>query len=283
MSDVVISASDVKNLRDQTGAGMMDCKKALTEANGDLEKAVEYLRKQGQKLSVKRADRDAKEGAVIALVSGNKNKGIIIRLSCETDFVAKNEGFVTLANEIAAVALKETPDSIEALLACKYNSQISISEKITEYLAAIGEKVEVASYEKLVTNAGEGQVLSYIHAGNRAGVIVALNLEGTQYEEAGRNVAMQVAAMKPLALDKDGIDASVVEKEIEIGKEQARAEGKPEAMLEKIAMGKLNKFYQENTLNSQIYVKDGKMTVSQYLESLHKDLAVSAFRHVALG
>ena len=283
MSDVVISASDVKNLRDQTGAGMMDCKKALTEANGDLEKAIEFLRKQGQKLSVKRADRDAKEGAVIALVSGNKNKGIVIRLSCETDFVAKNEGFVALAKEIAEIALKETPDTIEALLACKYNSQITISEKITEYLAAIGEKVEVASYEKIVTNAGEGQVLSYIHAGNRAGVIVALNLEGTQYEEAGRNVAMQVAAMKPLALDKDGIDASIVEKEIEIGKYQARAEGKPEAMLEKIAMCKLNKFYQENTLNSQIYVKDGKMTVSQYLESLHKDLAVSAFRHVALG
>lgn len=283
MSEVVISASDVKNLRDQTGAGMMDCKKALTEANGDLEKAIEFLRKQGQKLSVKRADRDAKEGAVIALVSGNKNKGIIIRLSCETDFVAKNEGFVALAKEIAEIALKETPDTIEALLACKYNSQITISEKITEYLAAIGEKVEVASYEKIVTNAGEGQVLSYIHAGNRAGVIVALNLEGPQYEEAGRNVAMQVAAMKPLALDKDGIDASIVEKEIEIGKDQARAEGKPEAMLEKIAMGKLNKFYQENTLNSQIYVKDGKMTVSQYLESLHKDLAVSAFRHVALG
>lgn len=283
MSDVVISASDVKNLRDQTGAGMMDCKKALTEANGDIEKAIEYLRKQGQKLSVKRADRDAKEGAVIALVSGNKNKGIIIRLSCETDFVAKNEGFVTLANEIAAIALKETPDNIEALLACKYNSQITINEKITEYLAAIGEKVEVASYEKIVTNAGEGQILSYIHAGNRAGVIVALNLEGPQYEEAGRNVAMQVAAMKPLALDKDGIDSSIVEKEIEIGKEQARAEGKPEAMLEKIALGKLNKFYQENTLNSQIYVKDGKMSVSQYLESLHKDLVVSAFRHVALG
>lgn len=283
MSEVVISASDVKNLRDQTGAGMMDCKKALTEAGGDFEKAVEFLRKQGQKLSVKRADRDAKEGAVIALTSHNKNKGIIIRLSCETDFVAKNEGFVALAREIAEIALKETPASTEDLLNCSYNGSISIGEKITEYLAAIGEKVEVASYEQIITNAGEGQVLPYIHAGNRAGVIVALNLEGPQYEEAGRNIAMQVAAMKPLALDKDGIDSSIVEKEIEIGKEQARAEGKPEAMLEKIALGKLNKFYQENTLTSQTYVKDGKMTVAEYLQSIHKDLKITAFKHVALG
>ncbi len=283
MSEIVISATDVKNLRDQTGAGMMDCKKALTEAGGDFEKAVEYLRKQGQKLSVKRADRDAKEGAVIALTSHNKNKGIIIRLSCETDFVAKNEGFVALAKEIAEIALKETPATTEDLLNCSYNGSINIGEKITEYLAAIGEKVEVASYEKIVTNAGEGQVLPYIHAGNRAGVIVSLNLEGPEFEEAGRNIAMQVAAMKPLALDKDGVDSSIVEKEIEIGKEQARAEGKPDAMLEKIALGKLNKFYQENTLVSQTYVKDGKMTVAEYLQSIHKDLKVTSFKHVALG
>ena len=283
MSEIVISATDVKNLRDQTGAGMMDCKKALTEAGGDFEKAVEYLRKQGQKLSVKRADREAKEGAVIALVSHNKNKGIIIKLSCETDFVAKNEGFVALAKEIAEIALKETPASTEDLLSCSYNGSISIGEKITEYLAAIGEKVEIAAYEKIVTKAGEGQVLPYIHAGNRAGVIVELNLEGPQFEEAGKNVAMQVAAMKPIALDKDGVDATIVEKEIEIGKEQARAEGKPEAMLEKIAHGKLNKFYQENTLVSQTYVKDGKMTVAEYLQSIHKDLKVNAFKHVALG
>ena len=283
MSELVISASDVKNLRDQTGAGMMDCKKALIEAEGDFEKAVEVLRKQGQKLSVKRADREAKEGAVIALVSHNKNKGIVVRLSCETDFVAKNDGFVELTKQIAEIALKETPATIDDLLNCSFDGKISIAEKINEDLAAIGEKIELVSYESISTNAGEGQVLSYVHAGNRAGVIVALNLEGPQYEEAGRNVAMQVAAMKPLALDKDGVDASIVEKEIEIGKEQARAEGKPEAMLEKIALGKLNKFYQENTLNSQTYVKDGKMSVAEYLQSLHKDLKVTAFKHVALG
>ncbi len=283
MSELVISASDVKNLRDQTGAGMMDCKKALIEAEGDFEKAVEVLRKQGQKLSVKRADREAKEGAVIALVSHNKNKGIVVRLSCETDFVAKNDGFVELTKQIAEIALKETPATIDDLLNCSFDGKISIAEKINEYLAAIGEKIELVSYESISTNAGEGQVLSYVHAGNRAGVIVALNLEGPQYEEAGRNVAMQVAAMKPLALDKDGVDASIVEKEIEIGKEQARAEGKPEAMLEKIALGKLNKFYQENTLNSQTYVKDGKMSVAEYLQSLHKDLKVTTFKHVALG
>ena len=283
MSELVIAASDVKNLRDQTGAGMMDCKKALIEAEGDFEKAVEVLRKQGQKLSVKRADREAKEGAVIALVSHNKNKGIVVRLSCETDFVAKNDGFVELTKQIAEIALKETPATIDDLLNCSFDGKISIAEKINEYLAAIGEKIELVSYESISTNAGEGQVLSYVHAGNRAGVIVALNLEGPQYEEAGRNVAMQVAAMKPLALDKDGVDASIVEKEIEIGKEQARAEGKPEAMLEKIALGKLNKFYQENTLNSQTYVKDGKMSVAEYLQSLHEDLKVTAFKHVALG
>ena len=216
-------------------------------------------------------------------MSHNKNKGIVVRLSCETDFVAKNDGFVELTKQIAEIALKETPATIDDLLNCSFDGKISIAEKINEYLAAIGEKIELVSYESISTNAGEGQVLSYVHAGNRAGVIVALNLEGPQYEEAGRNVAMQVAAMKPLALDKDGVDASIVEKEIEIGKEQARAEGKPEAMLEKIALGKLNKFYQENTLNSQTYVKDGKMSVAEYLQSLHKDLKVTAFKHVALG
>jgi len=283
MSEVTISATDVKNLREQTGAGMMDCKKALTESGGNIEKAIEFLRKQGQKLSIKRADRDAKEGAVIALTSANRNKGIIIRLSCETDFVGKNEGFITLANELANIALKEFTDTTEQLLACSYNSSITVAEKITEYLAAIGEKVEIASYEKIETKAGEGQVLPYIHAGNRAGVIVALNLEGPEYIEAGKNVAMQIAAMKPVALDKNGVDSAIIEKEIEIGKEQARTEGKPEEMLEKIALGKLNKFYQENTLLAQTYVKDGKISVGDYLKSVNKDLTATSFRHVALG
>ncbi|MEZ5056546.1 MAG: translation elongation factor Ts [Saprospiraceae bacterium] len=278
-----ISASEVKKLRDMTNAGMMDCKKALTESGGDFEKAVEILRKKGQKLSVKRADREVKEGAVIAKTSHNKNKGVVIRLSCETDFVAKGESYVAFAEKIADIALSNLPADVDALLALPYESGLTIGEKITEQVGVIGEKLEVSSYEKIETAAGEGQVIPYIHMGNRAGVIVALNLEGAEYEEAGRNVAMQAAAMRPLALDKDGVDASIIEKEIEIGKEQARAEGKPEEMLEKIALGKLNKFYKENTLLNQQYVKDGSMSVQDYLKSVNKDLTVTDFKHVELG
>ena len=281
--EVKISAKDVKQLRDMTGAGMMDCKKALIEAEGNIEEAIAILRKKGQKLSAKRADRDAKEGAVIAKTSGNRNNGVIIRLSCETDFVAKGEGFVSFANEIADIALKNRPENLEALLALPYNSEMTIAEKVTEQVGVIGEKVEVKAYAKIETAAGEGQVLEYIHMGNRAAVLVALNLEGPQFIEPGKNVAMQIAAMKPIAVDKDGVDASVVEKEIEIGMEQARQQGKPEAMLEKIAMGKLNKFYKENTLLSQSYVKDGSMNVDGYLKSIDGNLTVTNFEHIALG
>jgi len=281
--EVKISAKDVKELRDITGAGMMDCKKALVEAEGNIEEAIAILRKKGQKLSAKRADRDAKEGAVIAKTSGNRNNGIIIRLSCETDFVAKGEGFVNFANEIADIALKNLPNSLEDLLALPYNNSLSIAEKVTEQVGVIGEKVEVKSYEKVETAAGEGQVLPYIHMGNRAGVLVALNLEGPDYIEPGKNVAMQVAAMKPIAVNKDGIDPKTIEKEMEINMDQARQLGKPEAMLEKIAMGKMNKFYKENTLLAQVYVKDGSMTVEGYLKSLNGNLTVTAFKHIALG
>ncbi|MCC6724842.1 MAG: elongation factor Ts [Saprospiraceae bacterium] len=280
---VTLSAADVKKLRDMTGAGMMDCKKALEEASGDFDKAVEVLRKQGQKLSLKRADREAKEGAVIAMTSANRNNGVIVRLSCETDFVAKNENFVNFAKSLTEIALKHLPANVEALLALPYDGGISVAEKVAEQTGVTGEKMEVSFYAKLETAAGEGQVLPYIHMGNRAGVIVALNLEGPEYMEPGRNVAMQVAAMRPVAVDKDGVSAEMIEKEIEIGKEQARQEGKPEAMLEKIAIGKLNKFYQESTLLNQTYVKDGKMTVAEYLKSIHKDLTVTAFKHVELG
>jgi elongation factor Ts len=278
-----ISASDVKKLRDMTGAGMMDCKKALVAAEGDFDKAVENLRLKGQKLSAKRADRDATEGVVIALTSANRNNGVIIRLSCETDFVAINEGFVAFANKIAEIALKNLPDTREALLALPFNAELNIGDKVIEQVGVIGEKLEVAAYEKVITAAGEGQVLPYIHMGNRAGVLVALNLEGPQFVEPGKNVAMQVAAMKPLALDKDGIDAGIVEKEIEIGKGLARQEGKPEAMIEKIAMGKLNRFFKDNTLLNQLYVKDSKKTVATYLQSIDKNLTITEFKHVTLG
>jgi elongation factor Ts len=278
MSDVKISASDVKKLRDQTGAGMMDCKKALAEAEGDFEKAIEILRKKGQKLSVKRAEREAKEGVVYAQVSDDKSKGVIVKLSCETDFVAKNEDFIDLTKQIADIALQEFPEDLDALLKLPING-ISIGEKVIEQVGKIGEKIELAAYERM----SAPQVVPYIHMGYKAGVIVGLNKADEKFEDAGKDVAMQVAAMKPVALDKEGVDQSIIDKEIEIGKEQARMEGKPEAILEKIALGKLNKFFKESTLLNQTFVKDSKLTVSSYLQSLDGDLTVEAFRHVALG
>jgi len=280
---VAISAKDVKKLRDLTGAGMMDCKKALVEAEGDTEKAIEYLRKKGQKMAGKRADRDAKEGVVIALTSHNRNNGVIIRLGCETDFVAKGESFIALGKAMAELALKKLPASLEDLLALPYEGGMSVAEKLVEQIGVIGEKVEISKYEKIETAAGEGQVIPYIHMGYRAAVIVALNLEGPSFIEPGKNVAMQVAAMRPIALDKDGVDATVVEKEIEIGKDQARQEGKPEAILDKIAMGRLNKFYKERTLLNQMYVKSNKQSITQYLQSIDKKLTVTDFKHIELG
>ncbi len=273
-----ISATDVKNLREMTGAGMMDCKAALTEANGDVEKAIEILRLKGQKLSVKRADREAKEGVVLALVSNDNKRGVVVRLSSETDFVSKNEDFINLAKEFTQIALDKFPADLEQLLALPYHN-ITIGEKVNEQVGVIGEKIELADYQKIEAP----QVVSYIHMGNKAGVIVGLNKDNAEYRDAGRDVAMQVAAMKPVALDKDGVDASIVEKEIEIGKELARQEGKPEDMLEKIALGKLNKFFKDNTLLAQAFVKDNSQSVEGYLKSINKDLTVTGFRHIKLG
>jgi len=273
-----ISAQDVKNLREMTGAGMMDCKSALSEANGDVEKAIEILRLKGQKLSIKRADREAKEGVVQALVSADGTKGVVIRLSSETDFVAKNEDFINLAKEFAKIALDKFPADLEHLLAIPYQN-ITIGEKVNEQVGIIGEKIELADYQKIEAP----QVVSYVHMGNKAGVIVGLNLADAQYKDAGRDVAMQVAAMKPVALNKEAVDASIVEKEIEIGKELARQEGKPEEMLEKIALGKLNKFFKDNTLLAQAFVKDNSLSVEAYLKSINKDLTVTGFKHVKLG
>lgn len=278
-----ISAADVKRLRDQTGAGMMDCKKALTEAGGDFDKAIEILRKKGQKLSAKRADREAKEGVVIAKTSANKNKGIVLRLSCETDFVAKGEGFVQLADSFADLALSKLPENTDELLALDYNG-MTLAKKIEEQTGVIGEKIELTDYAKIETEAGQGQVLPYIHMGYKAGVIVALNKEGSQFEDAGKNVAMQVAAMHPIAVDENGVEQEIIDKELEIGMEIARKEGKPETMLEKIAQGKLNKYFKENTLLHQAYVKaSGKENVKTYLSSLDPELTVTDFKHIKLG
>jgi elongation factor Ts len=275
---LVITAGEVKKLRDITGAGMSDCKNALIEGNGDFDAAIEYLRKRGQKLAANRADREAKEGVVLAAISEDRTKGIIVRLSCETDFVAKNEDFVALTDRIAQLALAKFPENREALLALDFDG-ISLADKIAEQTGVIGEKLELSAYERIEAPL----VAPYIHMGNRAAVIVGLNKADNSFFDAGRDVAMQVAAMKPLAVDKDGVDASIVEKEIEIGKEQARLEGKPEAMLEKIAIGKLNKFYQENTLLGQTFVKDGKSSVADYLKKIDSGLTVTGFKHVALG
>ncbi len=277
--NTMISAADVKKLREQTGAGMMDCKKALTEADGDFEKAIEILRKKGQKLSIKRADREATEGVVIAKVSDDGTKGVVIKLSCETDFVSKNEEFIQLAQKFASIALNNFPESKDAFLSLSFENGISVQDKVTETLGVIGEKIEIANYERLEAT----QIASYIHMGYKAGVLVGLNQSGEEKLAAGKDVAMQVAAMKPIALDKNGIDQSIIDKEIEIGKDQARQEGKPEQIIEKIALGKLNKFFKENTLLNQQYVKDSSMTVTQYLQSVDKELKVTDFKHVRLG
>jgi len=278
MSDVKLSAADVKKLRDATGAGMMDCKKALVEAAGDFDKAIEVLRKKGQKLSAKRADREANEGVVIAQVNADQTKGIVIKLSCETDFVAKNEDFVKMTKSIAELALNSFPNTTDELLDLQYEG-MALRDKITEYVGVIGEKVELANYEKVEAP----MVVKYIHMGNKAGVLVALNKASADFENPGKDVAMQVAAMKPVALNQESIPQEVIDRELRIGKEIALKEGKPEAMIERIATGKLNKFFKENTLLAQAFVKDNKQTVEGFLQSIDKELTVTEFKHIKLG
>lgn len=274
----MITAAAVNELRKATGAGMMDCKKALQETNGDMEQAIDFLRKKGAKVSANRADRDAAEGAVVAIASADKKSGVVIRLNCETDFVAKNEDFVAFANQIASVALQNKPSTIEELKNLSIDG-ISISERLLDYIGKIGEKIDVTVCEVI-----EGSlVVPYIHAGNKIGVLVALSLTGDNVEAAGKDVAMQIAAMSPVALDKNDVSQSMIDREIEIGKAQAAAEGKPEAMLEKIALGKLNKFYKDSTLLNQDFVKDSSKTISQMLNEVEKGLTVTKFKRIQVG
>ena len=270
-----ITASDVNKLRKSTGAGIMDCKKALVEANGDFDLAIENLRKKGQKVAAKRADRDSSEGAVIAMVSEDKSKGVIISLNCETDFVAKNESFVELAKSICKIALNCI--SLDELLSSNYES-MTISEKLIEQTGVIGEKLEIGSFEHVSSE----YVGYYIHAGNKIATIVGLSNNFENASEVSKNVAMQVAAMNPIALNEDSVSSEVIEKEIEIAKEQLRAEGKPEAMLDNIAKGKLKKFFKENTLVNQSYIKDNKSSVNNYVQSVNKDCIITSFKRVAL-
>ena len=272
---VKITAAEVNKLRKATGAGMMDCKKALVEANGDFDKAIEILRKKGQKVAAKRADRESTEGAAIAKVNADKTVGVSIVLGCETDFVGKNENFVALAHEMAELAL--TVNSKEELLAADING-MTVADKLIEQTGVIGEKLDINAFEKIEAP----YVGSYIHAGNKIATLVGLsaNVEGA--DVVAKDVAMQAAAMNPIALNEEGVDASVIEKEIEIAKDQLRQEGKPEAMLDNIAKGKLKRFFKDNTLVNQAFIKDSKVSVADYVKTIG-DVEVTTFKRVALG
>lgn len=277
MSTITISAADVNKLRLQTGAGMMDCKKALMEANGDFEKAIDYLRKTGQKVAANRADREAKEGYIIAKTNDAGTKGFLIGLSCETDFVAKSADFVKFADDLVNLAISKDAANIDALKALPMGD-VTVNDKLFDIIGKIGEKIDITSYEVIEAP----KVVIYIHPGNRVVAMVGLS-SASAPAETGKDVAMQIAAMNPVAVDKNDVDSKTLEREIEIGKEQARAEGKPEEMLEKIAQGKLNKFYKENTLLNQQFIKDDKMDIRQYLEKTEKGLTVKLFRRIQIG
>ncbi|MFN4246115.1 MAG: translation elongation factor Ts [Flavipsychrobacter sp.] len=279
MSTVTISAADVNKLRQQTGAGMMDCRKALMESEGDFEKAIDYLRKKGQKVAANRSDRDAKEGVVIAKASSDNTYGVIVNLSSETDFVSKNAEFIAFANNLTDIALNTKADSIETLKAAAMEGA-TVGDKLLEMVAKIGEKIDVVRYETMTA----ATVVPYIHAGYRIGVLVGMNKAANEgVIAAGKDVAMQIAAMNPLAVDADSIPAEMVEREKAIALEQVAAEGKTGDMAEKIAMGKLNKFFKENTLLPQAFVKDGGKSVADYLKSVEADLTVVSFKRIAVG
>ena len=278
MTTMAITAADVNKLRQMTGAGMMDCKKALTEANGDFEKAIDELRKKGQKVAANRSDRDAKEGLVVAKTTADNKRGVVLVVNCETDFVAKNEDFGKFVNNILEVAVAKNPKNVDELKTLAYDNNITIADKLIEQTGIIGEKIDLSKYETVEA----AFVIAYNHPGNKLANIVGFNKDAVNADVA-KDVAMQVAAMAPVALDKDGVDADTLQREIEIGKELARAEGKPEDMLEKIALGKLNKFYKESTLLNQEFIKDNKKTIAQYLNDADKGLTATGFKRIALG
>ncbi len=274
-----ITAADVNKLRTMTGAGMMDCKKALVEADGDFEAARDILRKHGQKIADKRAENETSEGLVLVNVSEDGTTGKLIALACETESVAKVANFRELAQQILDTAVRTNAGTKEDLLAATAADGLTIQEHVTDLMGKIGEKLDV-TYATLTAE----KVASYVHSDSKKGVLVGLkNVSGADTSEVGRDVAMQIVAMKPVAVDKDGVDSATVEREIEVGKEQARAEGKPEAMLEKIAQGKLNKFYRDNTLLNQEFVKDNSKTIAQLLDGTSKGMTVSDFKRVVIG
>lgn len=276
---MAITAAEVNKLRQQTGAGMMDCKNALVEANGDFEAAIDILRKKGQKIAAKRGENDASEGLVLAQVTADGKTGVVLALNCETDFVAKNDGYMKLVQSFLDIALAKLPASAEELKALAYDDKLTVADKITEQIGVIGEKLDLASYA--VVNADK--VVAYNHPGNQLATLVGVNSSSDVAEDAGRQVAMQVAAMNPIALNKDGVDARTIEREIEVGKDLAIQEGKPADMAEKIAQGRLAKFFKENTLLSQEFIRDNKLTVEAFLDSTEKGLTVTEFKRIALS
>ncbi|MBN1251088.1 MAG: elongation factor Ts [Bacteroidales bacterium] len=271
-----IKAADVAKLRKMTGAGMMDCKKALSETNGDFDLAIDILRKKGQKVASNRADREATEGAVVAGVSADSKFSAIIVLNCETDFVAKNDDFVKFAKNILNIAIEKKPASLDELRNLELNG-IKIADEITNQIGVIGEKIDLSYFDSVSSD----YTISYIHPGNKLATIAGFNMADVDLQVA-KDVAMQIAAMNPIAVDQDGVDQSIIEKEIEIGKDQAIQEGKAVELAEKIAIGKLNKFYKESTLLNQQFVKDNKITVNEYLKNQNKNLTVTSFKRYAL-
>ncbi|HLU84708.1 MAG TPA: translation elongation factor Ts [Vicingaceae bacterium] len=275
-----ITAADVNKLRKQTGSGMMDCKKALVEANGDFEAAIDILRKKGQKVAANRGDRDAKEGLVIAKTANGGKKAVLVVVNCETDFVAQNDDFNKFATTILDVAIEKSPASLEELLTLNFGSEnLSIADKVIEQTGVIGEKIEVSAYEVVEAET----TIAYNHPGNKLASVVGFNKSGDKVQEVGKQIAMQIAAMNPLAVDENGVDQAIIEKELALGKEMALAEGKPEAMVDKIAEGKVKKFLKENTLLNQESITDNKKNIAQILKETENDLSVTEFKRIMLG
>ncbi|PWH81570.1 translation elongation factor Ts [Brumimicrobium oceani] len=274
---MAITASQVNDLRKKTGAGMMDCKKALVEADGDMEAAVDFLRKKGQKVAAKRGDNEAKEGLIFAESKGEV--GYIIQLNCETDFVAKNEDFQNFVKSILEIGIKNDVTSVDDLKKLQYNEKLTVDEKLVEQIGVIGEKLDLTNFGKVSATT----VVAYNHPGNQLAALVGLNKSGSESEDAGRQVAMQVAAMNPLSLKKEGISQEVIDRELQVGKDQAIEEGKPAELADKIAQGRLNKFFKENTLLSQDFVRDNKMTVEKFLNSVESGLTVTEFKRFSLS
>ena len=272
-----IKAAEVAKLRKMTGAGMMDCKKALGETNGNFEEAIDLLRKTGQKIASKRADREATEGAVIAVTAEDHSKGALIALNCETDFVAKNDSFVKFATDIATTALNQAPADLDALKDIELDGK-KIGDEVINQTVVIGEKIDLSYFGKL----SDPYVISYIHPGNKLATLVGFNKPVKDHQVA-RDVAMQVAAMSPVSVNKDSVPQSVIDKELEIGREIAIQEGKPANIIDKIAEGKLNKFFKENTLLSQQFIKNNKISVAEYLQQEDKELTVNTFIRITLN